>query len=183
MLVVKPDAAGTRHARGAVRVTGLGKRFGETTVLEGIDLDIAAGEFVTILGPSGCGKSTLLRIVAGLETETTGFVSIDGAPMTGLPPNARDIAMVFQSYALYPHLTVAENIAVPLRMRQLMPVQRLFGLAPRAIRRSIAAEVQAVAAMLRIESLLARKPAQLSGGQKQRVALARAMVRRPRVFL
>ena len=91
--------------------------------------------------------------------------------------------MVFQSYALYPHLTVAENIAVPLRMRQLTPVQRLFGLAPRAVRRSIGAEVQSVAAMLRIESLLARKPAQLSGGQKQRVALARAMVRRPRVFL
>jgi multiple sugar transport system ATP-binding protein len=171
------------QARGAVRIGGLAKRFGDTTVLDGIDLDIAAGEFVTILGPSGCGKSTLLRIVAGLETETTGSVSIDGAPMKGLAPNARDIAMVFQSYALYPHLTVAENIAVPLRMRQLTPVQRLFGLAPRAVRRSIAAEVQSVAAMLRIESLLARKPAQLSGGQKQRVALARAMVRRPRVFL
>ena len=171
------------QARGAVRIGGLAKRFGETTVLDGIDLDIAAGEFVTILGPSGCGKSTLLRIVAGLETESAGSVAIDGAPMGGLAPNARDIAMVFQSYALYPHLTVAENIAVPLRMRQLTPVQRLFGLTPRAVRRSIAAEVQSVAAMLRIESLLARKPAQLSGGQKQRVALARAMVRRPRVFL
>jgi multiple sugar transport system ATP-binding protein len=171
------------QARGAVRIAGLAKRFGETTVLDGIDLDVAAGEFVTILGPSGCGKSTLLRIVAGLETESEGSVSIDGAPMTGLAPNARDIAMVFQSYALYPHLTVAENIAVPLRMRQLTPVQRLLGLAPRAVRQSIAAEVQAVAAMLRIEPLLARKPAQLSGGQKQRVALARAMVRRPRVFL
>lgn len=171
------------QARGAVRIDGLAKCFGATTVLDGIDLDIAAGEFVAILGPSGCGKSTLLRIVAGLETETAGSVSIDGAPMKGLAPNARDIAMVFQSYALYPHLTVAENIAVPLRMRQLSPVQRLFGLAPRAVSRSIGAEVQSVATMLRIESLLARKPAQLSGGQKQRVALARAMVRRPRVFL
>ena len=183
MPVVKIDAAGARPVRGAVRIAGLGKQFGETVVLDGIDLDIAAGEFVTILGPSGCGKSTLLRIVAGLETESTGSVAIDGAPMKGLAPNARDIAMVFQSYALYPHLTVAENIAVPLRMRQLTSMQRLFGLAPRAVRRSIAAEVQSVAAMLRIESLLARKPAQLSGGQKQRVALARAMVRRPRVFL
>jgi len=183
MLVVKPEAAGTRPVRGAVRIAGLGKRFGETQVLDGIDLDIAAGEFVTILGPSGCGKSTLLRIIAGLETESAGSVVIDGAPMKGLAPNERDIAMVFQSYALYPNLTVAENIAVPLRMRQLTPVQRLLGLAPRAVRRSIAAEVQSVAAMLRIESLLARKPAQLSGGQKQRVALARAMVRRPRVFL
>jgi multiple sugar transport system ATP-binding protein len=183
MLVVKSDEAGTRPVRGAVRIAGLGKRFGETTVLDGVDLDIMAGEFVTILGPSGCGKSTLLRIVAGLETESAGSVAIDGVSMKGLAPNARDIAMVFQSYALYPHLTVAENIAVPLRMRQLTPVQRLVGLAPRAVRRSIAAEVQSVAAMLRIESLLARKPAQLSGGQKQRVALARAMVRRPRVFL
>ena len=183
MPVVKLDAAGARPVRGAVCVAGLGKQFGETVVLDGIDLDIRAGEFVTILGPSGCGKSTLLRIVAGLETESTGSVAIDGAPMKGLAPNARDIAMVFQSYALYPHLTVAENIAVPLRMRQLTPVRRLLGLAPRAVRQSIAAEVQSVAAMLQIESLLARKPAQLSGGQKQRVALARAMVRRPRVFL
>ena len=183
MSVVKTDAAGARPVRGAVRVAGLGKQFGETTVLDGIDLDIRAGEFVTILGPSGCGKSTLLRIVAGLETESRGSVAIDGAPMKGLAPDARDIAMVFQSYALYPHLTVAENIAVPLRMRRLTPMQRLFGLAPRAVHRSIAAEVQSVAEMLRIESLLARKPGQLSGGQKQRVALARAMVRRPRVFL
>ena len=171
------------QARGAVRIGGLAKRFGATTVLDGVDLDIAAGEFVTILGPSGCGKSTLLRIVAGLEVESAGSVAIDGAPMKGLAPNARDIAMVFQSYALYPHLTVAENIAVPLRMRRLTPVQRLLGLAPRAVRESIAVDVRSVAAMLRIEGLLARKPAQLSGGQKQRVALARAMVRRPRVFL
>ncbi|HSI01010.1 MAG TPA: ABC transporter ATP-binding protein [Reyranella sp.] len=183
MTVATPVESGTRPLRGAVRIRGLGKRFGETTVLDGVDLDVAAGEFVTVLGPSGCGKSTLLRIVAGLETESAGSVSIDGEAMAGRAPNARDIAMVFQSYALYPHLTVADNIAVPLRMRRMSAAQRLLGLAPRAVRQSIAAEVQAVAATLRIESLLARKPAQLSGGQKQRVALARAMVRRPRVFL
>jgi multiple sugar transport system ATP-binding protein len=183
MNVVTPAQAGTRPSRGAVRIRGLGKRFGETTVLEGVDLDIAAGEFVTILGPSGCGKSTLLRIVAGLETESSGGVSIDGEAMAGRAPNARDIAMVFQSYALYPHLTVAQNIAVPLRMRALSATQRLFGLAPRAVRAQIEADVRQVAGVLRIESLLGRKPAQLSGGQKQRVALARAMVRRPRVFL
>ncbi|HTR86720.1 MAG TPA: ABC transporter ATP-binding protein [Reyranella sp.] len=184
MLVTKPDAAaGARPSRGAVRIAGVTKRFGDTTVLDGIDLSIEAGEFVTILGPSGCGKSTLLRIVAGLETETAGGVAIDGVAMAGRAPNARDIAMVFQSYALYPHLTVAQNIAVPLRMRALTPLQRLTGLAPREVRDRIAADVRQVAAMLRIEALLGRKPAQLSGGQKQRVALARAMVRRPCVFL
>jgi multiple sugar transport system ATP-binding protein len=187
MPAVKPDAAAdaadARPVRGAVRIHGVTKRFGETLVLDGIDLDIAAGEFVTILGPSGCGKSTLLRIVAGLETQTDGGVAIDSAAMDGLAPSARDIAMVFQSYALYPHLTVAQNIAVPLRMRALTPAQRLLGLAPRAVRDRIDADVRQVAGMLRIESLLDRKPGQLSGGQKQRVALARAMVRRPRVFL
>jgi multiple sugar transport system ATP-binding protein len=183
MIVVTPAAAGTRPMRGAVRISGLSKRFGDLAVLDDVELDVAAGEFVTVLGPSGCGKSTLLRIIAGLETESTGSVMIDGEAMSGRPPNARNIAMVFQSYALYPHLTVAQNIAVPLRMRTLTPLQRLFGLAPRAVREQIAAEVRQVAEVLRIESLLARRPAQLSGGQKQRVALARAMVRRPRVFL
>jgi multiple sugar transport system ATP-binding protein len=183
MTVVTPAEADARPLRGAMQIRGLGKRFGDSTVLDGVDLDIAAGEFVTILGPSGCGKSTLLRIIAGLETESAGTVSIDGEPMAALAPNARDIAMVFQSYALYPHLTVAQNIAVPLRMRVLGPAQRLFGLAPRAVRERIDTDVRQVAAVLRIESLLNRRPGQLSGGQKQRVALARAMVRRPRVFL
>jgi multiple sugar transport system ATP-binding protein len=189
MLVVSPHAAGLeRTARsGAITLAGIAKQFGTTSVLRGIDLDIRAGEFITILGPSGCGKSTLLRIIAGLETQSAGSVAIDGAPVDGLAPDRRDIAMVFQSYALYPHLTVAENIAVPLRMRRLTRLQRLPGaqLLPGVgrIRASIAEAVHAVAATLRLESLLQRKPAQLSGGQKQRVALARAMVRQPRAFL
>ena len=189
MFVVTPQAAGmeTPSRSGAIGLAGIAKQFGGTTVLRGIDLDVRAGEFITVLGPSGCGKSTLLRIIAGLETQSAGTVAIDGAPVDGLPPDRRDIAMVFQSYALYPHLTVAENIAVPLRMRRLTRLQRLpgAGVAPsvRRTRAGIAEAVRAVASTLRIESLLQRKPGQLSGGQKQRVALARAMVRKPRVFL
>ena len=175
------------NVRGAVKMTGIAKQFGTTSVLRGIELDIRAGEFITILGPSGCGKSTLLRIIAGLEPQSAGTVAIDGVSMDGLAPDRRDIAMVFQSYALYPHLTVAENIAVPLRMRRLTRLQRLPGAralpAVRRIGASIAEAVQSVAATLRLESLLGRKPAQLSGGQKQRVALARAMVRQPKAFL
>ena len=189
MLAVTPQAAGLQSAAtsGAIRLAGIEKSFGETRVLRGIDLEIRAGEFITILGPSGCGKSTLLRIIAGLERQTGGTVAIDGANVDALPPDRRDIAMVFQSYALYPHLTVAENIAVPLRMRRLTRLQRLpgAGVIPGVRRRSaeIGRAVRAVAETLRIESLLERKPAQLSGGQKQRVALARAMVRKPRAFL
>lgn len=189
MLAVTPQAAGLQSATtsGAIRLAGIEKSFGETRVLRGIDLEIRAGEFITILGPSGCGKSTLLRIIAGLERQTGGTVAIDGANVDALPPDRRDIAMVFQSYALYPHLTVAENIAVPLRMRRLTRLQRLpgAGVIPGVRRTSaeIGRAVRAVAETLRIESLLERKPAQLSGGQKQRVALARAMVRKPRAFL
>ncbi len=188
MLPVSPkDVVQRTAARGAVRLAGIDKHFGTTPVLRGIDLDIRAGEFITVLGPSGCGKSTLLRIIAGLEPQSAGTVAIDGAPVDGLPPDRRDIAMVFQSYALYPHLTVAENIAVPLRMRRLTRLQRLpgAGVVPRVRRtmRAIGEAVRAVATTLRLESLLDRKPSQLSGGQKQRVALARAMVREPRAFL
>jgi multiple sugar transport system ATP-binding protein len=189
MQAVSPRVVGMNrpNPRGAVTMAGIAKQFGATSVLRGIDLDIRAGEFITILGPSGCGKSTLLRIIAGLEPQSAGTVAIDGVSMDGLPPDRRDIAMVFQSYALYPHLTVAENIAVPLRMRRLTRLQRLPGAralpAVRRIGASIGDAVQAVAATLRLESLLARKPAQLSGGQKQRVALARAMVRQPKAFL
>jgi len=189
MHAVSPETLGTKRPapRGAVKLEGIAKQFGATSVLRGIDLDIRAGEFITILGPSGCGKSTLLRIIAGLEPQSAGTVTIDGVAMDGLAPDRRDIAMVFQSYALYPHLTVAENIAVPLRMRRLTRLQRLPGAralpAVRRISGSIGEAVQAVAATLRLESLLNRKPAQLSGGQKQRVALARAMVRQPKAFL
>jgi multiple sugar transport system ATP-binding protein len=189
MQAVSPRVVGMNrpNPRGAVTMAGIAKQFGATSVLRGIDLDIRAGEFITILGPSGCGKSTLLRIIAGLEPQSAGTVTIDGVSMDGLPPDRRDIAMVFQSYALYPHLTVAENIAVPLRMRRLTRLQRLPGAralpAVRRIGASIGDAVQAVAATLRLESLLGRKPAQLSGGQKQRVALARAMVRQPKAFL
>jgi len=188
-MLVSPAMAGTDRParRGAVALTGIAKRFGEVSVLRDVDLDVRAGEFITILGPSGCGKSTLLRIIAGLEPQSEGTVAIDGMPMDGLAPDKRDIAMVFQSYALYPHLTVAENIAVPLRMRRLTRLQRLPGAGVlrgvRSTNGSIAEAVRSVAATLRLESLLDRKPSQLSGGQKQRVALARAMVRQPRAFL
>ena len=190
MQTVSPSVVGmTRpNPRGAVRLAGIAKQFGATSVLRDIDLDIRAGEFITILGPSGCGKSTLLRIIAGLEPQSAGTVTIDGVSMDGLPPDRRDIAMVFQSYALYPHLTVAENIAVPLRMRRLTRLQRLPGARALPAVRRIGAVDRATPCRpsrprLRLESLLDRKPAQLSGGQKQRVALARAMVRQPKAFL
>lgn len=171
-----------------VEISGAVKRFGATDVLRGVDLAVAAGEFLTLVGPSGCGKSTLLRAVAGLTALDAGTVRIGGRDMAGVSPRRRDVAMVFQSYALYPHLTVAQNIAVPLRMRRLNVAQRLpllRGMLPGA--RRIQAEIEAatrdVAAGLGLGDLLGRKPGQLSGGQRQRVALARAMVRSPSVFL
>jgi len=173
---------------GKVSLCRVAKAFGQTQILKGIDLDVTPGEFITVLGPSGCGKSTLLRIIAGLAGQDSGTVAIDGQPVDGRPPDERDIAMVFQSYALYPHLTVAENIAVPLRMSRLNWLQRLpgarftpFGVSP--LLDEIRRDVDHIANMLHIEHLLDRKPGQLSGGQKQRVALGRAMVRSPRVFL
>ncbi|MGK9236548.1 ABC transporter ATP-binding protein [Inquilinus limosus] len=156
-------------------------------VLHDVSLDIRPGEFLTLVGPSGCGKSTLLRIIAGLEAQSAGTVAIGGRQVDALGPDRRDIAMVFQSYALYPHMTVAENIATPLLLRRLSAWQRWplagsFGRA-RAIRTEIAHEVAAAAELLGIGGLLDRKPGQLSGGQRQRVALGRALVRHPRVFL
>jgi multiple sugar transport system ATP-binding protein len=149
---------------------------------------IADGEFVTLLGPSGCGKTTLLRILAGLEAQSEGQVLLGDRVVDALPPKERDVAMVFQSYALYPYMTVAENIALPLEMRRMTFAQRLpiagrFVPGAKEGRAAIARDVTAVAAGLDIEHLLARKPSQLSGGQRQRVALARAMVREPAVFL
>jgi len=178
--------ASNQHGR--VLIRGLTKSFGETPVLKGIDLDIAPGEFITVLGPSGCGKTTLMRIVAGLERQDAGSVEIDGRQVDSLRPDERNIAMVFQSYALYPHLSAADNLALPLRMRRLhwrqrLPGARLFSGRVREIELEIAARVREVAALLQIEPLLGRKPGQLSGGQKQRVAVGRAMVREPRVFL
>ncbi len=146
------------------------KRFGDLRVIKGIDLAIAHGEFCVFVGPSGCGKSTLLRLIAGLEDIDEGVLSIGGTDMTRTPPADRGIAMVFQSYALYPHMTVAENISFGLRMT---------GVAKDEISR----RVTKAAALLQLDQLLARRPSQLSGGQRQRVAIGRAIVREPAVFL
>lgn len=164
------------------------KSFGATSVLKGVSLDVPAGEFLTLLGPSGCGKSTLLRILAGLETQDAGSVSIGGRIVDRLRPKQRDVAMVFQSYALYPHMTVEANMALPLTMRRLSHWQRLplaGHLLPgtRRAKAEIAAEIARTAEALEIGHLLSRKPGQLSGGQRQRVAVGRAMVRQPAVFL
>ena len=169
-------------------VKSVTKRFGETDVLKGVTLNVADAEFVSLVGPSGCGKSTLLRIIAGLENPTSGEIAIDDEIVTDLRAADRNLSMVFQSYALYPHLTVAENIAVPLRMRSLSVSQRLpvigsFMPGARGKRAEISSAVENAANMLEISTLLGRKPGQLSGGQRQRVALGRALVRNPAAFL
>jgi multiple sugar transport system ATP-binding protein len=171
-----------------IGVRGLRKAFDGTEVLKGVDLTIEDGEFISLVGPSGCGKSTLLRIIAGLEPQSSGEIHIDGVSADGVRPSARNLAMVFQSYALYPHLSVFDNIAVPLRMKRLSALQRapLVGrLMPgrRGAERGIRADVERVADQLEISPLLTRKPGQLSGGQRQRVAVGRAIVRQPRAFL
>ena len=153
-----------------VETRALRKEFTGHTAVDGVDLAVHEGEFLVLLGPSGCGKTTLLRMIAGLEMQTSGDILIGGRVVNELPPRARKIAMVFQSYALYPHLSVASNIAFPLK-------------AQGAPRESISAEVERAAKMFGIERFLQRKPRQLSGGERQRVALARAMVRHPDVFL
>jgi multiple sugar transport system ATP-binding protein len=146
------------------------KTFGDVVAIPGLDLAIESGEFISLLGPSGCGKTTTLRMLAGLEQPSGGRISIGGRLVNNVAPSERDIAMVFQSYALYPHMTVAENIAYPLKKRGVPKAER-------------PAKVQAVADLLQLGPLLARKPKQLSGGQQQRVALGRALVRDPKVFL
>jgi ABC-type sugar transport system ATPase subunit len=155
----------------AVRLEAVVKTFpnGHTAIRQ-VDLDIDDGEFLVLVGPSGCGKSTLLRLIAGLETPTSGRIVIGDADVTGVPPQARDLAMVFQSYALYPHMKVRDNLAYGLKVR-------------RTDRAVVTQRVAEVAAALDIETLLDRRPAQLSGGQRQRVALGRAMVRQPKAFL
>lgn len=146
------------------------KTFGGACVVDDLSLELRDGEFIVLLGPSGCGKTTTLRMLAGLESVTSGDIFINDERVNDVPTQHRDLAMVFQSYALYPHMTIADNIGYPLRVRKLDKAER-------------ASRVQRVAQMLEIESLLERKPRQLSGGERQRVALARAIVREPRAYL
>jgi multiple sugar transport system ATP-binding protein len=153
-----------------VKLSGVGKAYGEVQILRGIDLEIRDGEFMVFVGPSGCGKSTLLRTIAGLEDITEGTLSIGGRVVNDVPPAERGIAMVFQSYALYPHMNLFDNMAFGLKLAKL----------PQA---EIDTAVNAAAKMLHIEHLLQRKPKDLSGGQRQRVAIGRAIVRKPEVFL
>jgi multiple sugar transport system ATP-binding protein len=153
-----------------VELKNVAKRFGEVSIIEGLDLRVQDQEFMVLVGPSGCGKSTALRMIAGLEEVSAGTIEIGGRVVNDLAPKDRDIAMVFQSYALYPHMTVRQNLEFGLRMRKV----------PRAERDKLVAEA---AQMLDIAHLLDRKPKQLSGGQRQRVAVGRAIVRKPAVFL
>lgn len=155
---------------GALTLTGVTKSFGKTDVIKGVDLTVADGEFCVFVGPSGCGKSTLLRMIAGLEDVTEGEVAIDGRRVNEVAPAKREIAMVFQSYALYPHLTVRDNMGLALK-------QAGVG------RSEVEAATAKAAGMLSLEALLDRRPAELSGGQRQRVAIGRAIVRTPKIFL
>lgn len=153
-----------------VQLIDVSKHFGVVAAVEKLNLDIGEGEFLTLLGGSGCGKTTTLNLIAGLEVSSSGSILFDDEDVTTLSPRERNVAVVFQSYALYPHKTVAENLAFPLRMARVEKAE-------------IAVRVQEIARLLQIETLLARKPRALSGGQQQRVALGRALIRRPRVFL
>ena len=155
---------------GQVSLRGIRKSYGKVDVIKGIDLDVADGEFIVFVGPSGCGKSTVLRMIAGLQSVTGGDVLIDGARANDLRPADRGAAMVFQSYALYPHMTVAENMGFALKMAGVAKADR-------------EAQVGRAAEILRITELLGRFPKELSGGQRQRVAIGRAIVRKPKVFL
>ena len=155
---------------GKIQLRSVRKSFGDVHVIPGIDLDIEDGEFVVFVGPSGCGKSTLLRLIAGLEDTTSGTIDIDGKYATNLPPAKRGLAMVFQSYALYPHMTVRKNIAFPLKMAGMDQAEQ-------------ERRVERAAKVLNLDSYLDRRPGQLSGGQRQRVAIGRAIVREPAAFL
>ncbi|MCK0195842.1 ABC transporter ATP-binding protein [Ancylobacter sp. 6x-1] len=155
---------------GEIVLSKVMKSFGGVEIIKGIDLTIADGEFVVFVGPSGCGKSTLLRLIAGLEDVTSGTIAIDGRDATDLPPAKRGLAMVFQSYALYPHMSVRKNIAFPLRMAGLPAAEQQR-------------KVEAAAKILNLTPYLERRPGQLSGGQRQRVAIGRAIVREPAAFL
>lgn len=154
----------------SIDIQSVRKSYGEHAVLHGVDLEIKDGEFIVLVGPSGCGKSTLLRMIAGLEDITSGQVQISGKRVNELAPKDRDIAMVFQSYALYPHMSVADNMSYSMRLRKT-PKEK------------IASAIQSTAAKLGLEPLLERRPKALSGGQRQRVAMGRAIVRQPKAFL
>jgi len=167
----RPDLKGKGHASVAgVKLTGISKAYGAVEVLRDINLEIATGEFVVLLGPSGCGKSTLLRIIAGLEDHDAGDVEIDGRAVDDIEPKDRGVAMVFQSYALYPHMTVRENLCFGLKLRST----------PKA---EIDRRMGSVVEILGVGNLVERYPEQLSGGQRQRVAMGRALIRDPGVFL
>jgi len=153
-----------------IELRGLSKVFGKTTAVHPLDLKIEKGSFMAIVGPSGCGKSTLLNLIAGLEKPTSGEIYFNGKPVNDLSPKQRDVAFVFQSYALYPHKTAYENIAFPLSVAKTS-------------KNEIEKRVREVSELLDIDELLERKPKELSGGQRQRVALGRAIIRKPKVFL
>ena len=155
---------------GRIQLKQVQKKFGDVEVIPPLDLTIDEGEFVVFVGPSGCGKSTLLRLIAGLEDTTSGNIEIDGADATDLPPSKRSLAMVFQSYALYPHMSVRKNIAFPMRMAKMSAEEQ-------------DKRIEAAAKALNLTDYLDRKPGQLSGGQRQRVAIGRAIVREPAAFL
>ncbi|MEP3278018.1 MAG: ABC transporter ATP-binding protein, partial [Stappiaceae bacterium] len=155
---------------GRIQLKQVTKSFGDVMVIPPLDLEIEDGEFVVFVGPSGCGKSTLLRLIAGLEDTTGGIVEIDGQDATSLPPAKRGLAMVFQSYALYPHMSVRKNIAFPLRMAKMDQQEQ-------------DKRIAAAANALNLTDYLDRRPGQLSGGQRQRVAIGRAIVREPSAFL
>jgi ABC-type sugar transport system ATPase subunit len=154
----------------SLNLQDVAKSFGNTEVIKSANLEIAAGEFVVFVGPSGCGKSTLLRLIAGLEVVSDGQIVVGGRDVTHLPPIERHVAMVFQSYALYPHMSVGENIAFPLKIAGMPKAERL-------------AKARDAARLLQLEPLFDRKPKQLSGGQRQRVAIGRAIVKKPGIFL
>ena len=154
----------------SVQIRGIQKAFGSTQVIRGVDIDIPDGQFAVLVGPSGCGKSTLLRMLAGLEEITEGEIAIDGRVVNNVQPKERDIAMVFQNYALYPHMTVRDNMAFSLMLAKVD-------------KPAIAERVKRAADILGLGELLERYPRQLSGGQRQRVAMGRAIVRNPQVFL
>src|SRR6478752_9985431 len=153
-----------------LEIANLKKRFGSVEILKGINIDLDKGGFLVLVGPSGCGKSTLLNTIAGLETITEGEIRLEGRAINDLHPSRRDIAMVFQSYALYPNMTVAGNISFGMEMRGVPKEEREKA-------------IDSVAKVLQIGHLLQRKPSQLSGGQRQRVAMGRALVRDPKLFL